>query len=335
MPVTLADLAKQSKEPLEAGIRRNLLRASKLLEILPIVQTKSLSVISTRWNLLPTVGWRRIGTGYTEDTGTTEQVQEGMFAIGHDIALDRAFDIFTEGVLEDPRTTQINMALQALAFAFNNILINGDTSSDPDTPDGLAVRAAAMPARMSFRPATGTDAYDPTTSAATMNVFLDKVNELIYKLKPCKALLMNEGMVLGVSRVLRRSGLLDTTKDQFGRMDFSFMGIPLVDVGVTGHKSTTEIILNTEDPGDAGNDTTSIYGIRTADPDGNIESPGSGGFFLMQGSDLTPYDPLGGGEKEARPEKLVRIDWWLGFNNGGDDYNIGRLHSIETPASWT
>ncbi len=82
MAVTLADLARQEKTPLKKYLLTNLLRYSDLMALVPFKDVNALTSIVVRWKSLPSVGYRKVGGGYTESTGTTEQVSEGVYALG-------------------------------------------------------------------------------------------------------------------------------------------------------------------------------------------------------------------------------------------------------------
>jgi hypothetical protein len=157
-------------------------------------------------------------------------------------------------VVEDPLVTQTKMKTAALAAAFNYDFINGDAAVNPDGFEGLKKRVSNQPARMTVD--LGSDALKVLADSTNEHLFIDGLNELIYKTK-ANALLMNEATYLGIGKVLRRLGLLDTTKDQYDRTWDTYMGAKLVDVGVKSDQST-EIITSTEDPGDGGSDGTSI-----------------------------------------------------------------------------
>lgn len=337
MALTLADYARQEVQPLKKYILENFLRYSDLMSLIPMKKVESLSVIVTRINTLPTVGTRKVNGSYTEGTGSLEQVTEGVYALGGEIKYDRVFDL-VKNTIEDPAKTHTEMKVKALAFAFNDNLINGDHAVNVDAPEGLNKRLASyLPSRQSLSIGS---AFDVTASAANMHKFIDYMHDGMSKAglrkapmirpkrgdkQPAKtgAILMNEATYLGVGRVLRRLGLLQTTQDAYGREFESFDGVPLIDVGLKGDKST-EIITNTY--GAASNETR-IFFVRFGDD----------AFTGMQLNEPTPYDPIKAGEGAGNvtgPQKLKRIDWWYGFS-GMESYYASRITGILAPASWT
>jgi hypothetical protein len=340
MALTLADYEKQATVPLKKFLLTNLLRYCDLLSLVPFEKVTALNGVVTRWKTLPSVDFRQIGGTYTESTGTTEQVTEGVYALGGEIKFDRVFGMLKNNI-EDPQKTQTLMKIRAAAFQFNDTFINGDHVNDVDSPEGLNKRIASyLPSRQSISIGAS---YDVTVSSATMNNFIDHIHEIIELAglrsaptvivkkgdrQPAKrgALLMNRGLLLGIGKVLRRvsPALLNTTQDSYGRLFHSFDGIPMIDVGLKADQST-EIITNTYG---AGADETRMFAVRFGSEDGL-----SG--IQLNSPDL--YDPIKAGEGAANttgPQKLLRMDWWWGLAGYGS-YYAARLTGVQDPSTWT
>ena len=331
MALTLAQLAKIEIDPLRKYVLANLLRDAKAMELLPFTDVNSLNSIAVRWRVLPSVAFRKINAGYTPSEGDTEQVWESVYALGGEIKFDRVFDKVQNTII-DIKKMNADMKIKAMALTFNDYLINGDHATDTDGFEGLKKRVAGMPTRQSVYFAGSTSAaLDVTASAANANVFFAKLEEMHYKCNTgqCNAFIMNEAMIYGVGRAARyvtsAGGLfLDVTKDSFDRSITSYKGSNFVDIGLKADQST-EIILDTEAAGDAGADATSIYAVSFNEDQGVI------GIQLPPG--LESYDPLGGGEQESTPTKLLRIEWWLGLAGFGS-YGIVRGRNVEGASQW-
>lgn len=308
----------------------NLLREGKAMEYIPWQQVNALTNIAVRWQTLPSVAFRQINEGYTPSHGDTEQVWESVYGLGGEIQVDRVWKLVSNYV-KDPVQDQMDMKLKAMAFKFNDHLINGDLATDAKGFEGLKKRVSNMPSRQAVNfGGAGAAALDPTASVANGNTFFTKFEEVVYKCNAgdCQALFMNEGMKWGIGRVARfinASGgmFLDVTKDSFERDVLTYKGIPLVDIGFKADQST-EIITDTEVAGDAGTDATSIYGVSF-----NGEQALTG----IQLEPLNVYDPLKGGEQETTPTTLKRIDWWVGLANFGS-YSITRGQNVEGASNW-
>jgi hypothetical protein len=241
------------------------------------------------------------------------------------------------------------MKIKAIAYEFNNLFVNGDHAVNVDMPEGVNKRIAAyLPTRQSL--ATPSAAYDVTVDAAHEHKFIDLLHALIdlaglrgapmvyprssgangkgaargYKQG---ALLMNRDTYLGVEKVLRRLGLLDTTQDNFGRTFDTFADVPLVDVGLKGDQST-ELIANSYG---AGTNETRVYAVRLA------EQEGDDGLAAIQLNTPEAYDPVAAGEtppSNSGPQKALRIDWWVGLAGWGSSY-AARLTGVKDPTQWT
>lgn len=297
MATTLNDYLKSTDSALKKGFISDLLRYSNLLKVVPFAKEDGLQVTGTRWKTLPTAGNRKYGGGYTEGTGTVEPVSETMAFLGGDVKIEKV------GAKKNLKT-QMDMKAQAVAFAFNSAFVNGDVASNPDGFDGVKKRVGNMPARQSIDLASAGDSLKVLADSASRQAWIDALHKAI-KYSGATHLICNETVELGFGQVYRREGLLDQTTDAYGNVWKTFAGIPILDIGLDA--TETEIITNTEDPGDAGNDSTSLYAVRF-----DVRA-GLHGIELSELAGLKVYDPLGGNEMEAGPQYLRRIDWAVGL----------------------
>ena len=244
--------------------------------------------------------------------------------------VDRLLTIATN-VYEDPLVTQLKMKAKAIAFEFNRAVIAGSHAVDPDELEGLTVRVSNMPPRQTIhldsnQAGTG-DSLKVLASTANTHTFLDGLHQAIKYVDGATHMLMNETTLLRFEWALRRASpaLLSTAEDAFGRTITTFKGLKMMDVGLQRDKST-EIITLTENPGDGGNDATSIYVARIDTDDDGLHG------LQLEGTSPEPYDPLNGGEQEAQPTKLRRIDWAVGLMNVSN-YCIARVRGFRMAAS--
>lgn len=327
MTVTLVDYAKQSKDPLQKGFIQDLLRYSDLLNVVPFRTVDGLQVTGQRWQTLPSAAFRKIGAGYTENTGNIEDIAETLVALGGDVKIDR-FLTGIGNVIEDPLTTQMRMKAKAVAFKFNDAFINGDQASDADSFEGVKKRNSNMPSRMTIDLASGGDSLKVLASTTTEHTFIDAIHQAVKYVDGATHIFCNETTWLGLGQVARRLNLYQNINDAYGRTWSSISSgsaiLPFVDVGLKSDKST-EIITNTEDPGDGGNDATSIYVVRMDDEDGLHG-------LNLSGHELEVYDPLNGGEMETGPQYLRRIDWGVGLFNLSQ-YVICRIKGFKMAAA--
>jgi hypothetical protein len=331
MAITLAQLAKLETNPLRKGVIMNIIRDAQLMDEFPFENVGSLKTVAVRNTKLPSVGWRRLNEGFTtSETGDAEQVWESLFGFGGDITYDRILPKL-QNMIEDPVIYQTKLKVKALAYDWKDKFINGDHASDEDAIEGLKKRVSVMPSRQTVYFAGAAAApLDPTASAALARSFFDKLDEAFQycNVGQVNAIFCNEAVKLGLGRAARylqtAGNFLDVTKDSLDRSIVTFRGVPLYDMGVKADQ-TTEIITNTEVAGDSGADSTSVYFASY-----NMEQ----GITGIQLSDIEVYDPLGGGEMESTPAKMMRIDWWNGLAGFGS-YGIVRARNLAAPSSWT
>lgn len=320
MAVTLADILKASASPMVKGLLMDLLRASDVLSTVILIGVDGLQITDKRWQTLPGAGFRTVNGGYVESSGTTEDVQETLALIGGDVKIDRVADKVKPAV-EKPIVTQMKMKSKAVAFTYNDAFINGDQGVNPDSYEGLKKRVANMPSRqtISLSPGAG-DSLKVLASTANIQTFLEALHAAIKYVDGANRIYMNENTIIKFGTALRTIGLPYDTLQLFEKTFNGFAGIPFIDVGLKGDK-TTEIITNTEDPGDAGNDATSIYVTRMDDVDGLCG-------IQLNGMPLDVYDPLKGAELSTGPQYLRRIDWATGLRNPSQ-YCICRIKDFK------
>lgn len=324
MTVSLNDIAKASKEPMQKAFILDLLRNSDLLSSIPLMDVEGLKVTATRWQTMPAAGFRKLNGGYTESTGTTEDVSDTLALLGGDVKIDKVGQKVAAKV-EAPLVTQMKMKSKAVAFAFTDAFFNGDHGVDPDSFEGVKKRVSNMPSRqtLDLSPGAG-DSLKVLASAANEKTFLDSLHQAIKVVDGATHIFCNETTWLKFGSLLRDLGLVYSAFDMYDKTWQTFAGVPLVDVGLKSDKST-EIITNTEDPGDGGNDSTSIYVARMDSDDGLCG-------IQLKGMGITVYDPLNGNEIESGPQYLRRIDWAVGLQNPSQ-YCIARIKGFKMAAS--
>lgn len=323
MPVTLPDIAKQTKEPMQKAFILDLLRSSDLMKTIPFSKVDGLKITDTRWQTLPSAGFRTLNGGYTESTGTIEEIGETLALLGGDVKIDRVGEKVAPKK-EKPLVTQMKMKAKAVAFKFNDTFINGDHGVDPDAFEGIKKRNSNMPSRMTIDLASGGDSLKVLASATTAQTFLDALHAAIKYVDGATHIFNNENTLLKFGSVMRMLGLQYDLVNLYDKYWDSFNKIPLIDVGLKGDKST-EIITSTEDPGDGGNDATSMYITRIDNEDGL-----SG--LMLNGMDFNVYDPLNGNETESGPQYLRRIDAAIGLTSPSQ-YCICRIKGFKMAAS--
>jgi len=325
MAVTLAEYFKQVKEPMSKGFIADLLRYSDLIGLVPLETIGDIRIRGQRWQTLPSTNFRALNGSYTVSQGTPEEIEETLSILGGEISIDRVLDKITN-YIEDPVITQARMLAKSVAFTFNNAFINGDRGVDPDSFEGLKKRVSNMPSRMTIDLAQSGDSLKVLASDVNIHTFFDAFDQAIKYVDGATHILMNENTWLKIGSAVRRisAGELTLRTNDLGKLVKTYNGIPLVDVGLKSDKAT-EIITNTEDPGDGGNDATSIYVVRMDTDDG---------LHAIQLSGTSPevYDPLAGKESESAPKFIRRVDWAVGLFNLSQ-YCICRIKGFKMAAA--
>jgi len=315
MASTLADFSKLEKDTLRKSVIDGLLFNCDVMQFIPWETIGALGTKVTRFQLLPSVGFRSIGEGYSEATGKTEQIPEDVSFLGGNIDVDKAL-IRANNTIAKERAVQQQMKLKAMAYKFNDQFINGDRSSDPEEIDGILRRIGLLDIASS-QEVDYTSGATPVATAGDALTFIEKIDEAVYCVEGHTPtfILGNQKGFLFIRQAARRASLLRTDQDQFGR-EISKMGsIPFYDIGVKADQST-QIITNTETKG-GGSTETSLYFVKT----------GIGDMFW--GIQEYPLETTDKGELENGVTYRTVIDWPLGLAQV-DKRAMSRLFGIVT-----
>jgi hypothetical protein len=204
--------------------------------------TKQLTMVTPYISGLPAPGFRSLNEAPTETKATWGQMQETLKILENDIIVDPVLLMLDS--IQNVQAANTEAYVKALGYFVNNTLINGDSSTDVESPDGLlrrlrvdarfsgqTVNATADTTKLDITAATGVD--------ADRHVYLDKLDELIAQMGGVNGgesvdglnFLINAQLERAHWGMLRRLKLFDTTKDQFGRVVTSHRGVPFIDVG--------------------------------------------------------------------------------------------------------
>lgn len=338
--ITLADLALTTKDELLESFVKNLIRQSPAMSSIPWVTKNVLSMINKKWKSLPPLQQRLLNEGYANKVkGTTEDESWEPAFMGGDIQMDRQAENL-ENAFEDERTLQTSMAIAGFGADWIGEMFNGDRAVNSKTFVGLKnIVTNWQNARQTINvgPSSGADSLDVTNSATNEQILINACHSALEYVGSAKTpnlpldskggkiiFYCNQKMKLGIGAAFRASGLLDITKDQFDRTFTTFMGYPLIDVGLYSDQ-LTEVIPNTEATSDGGTDATSIYVVRWDAGDGLVG---------VQKQSMNVYDPLGGREMESMPAHLLRVDWAT-MLIPRSDFCVARIKNIRNPAAWT
>lgn len=340
MPISLADYAGLIKDELALGLFQNLQRMNDVVKLFPMVDVGAPVVRGVQWDQLPSHGYRKLGGSYTASTGTTKPVEDTLAILGGSFSEDEALKQFTKSSLwRDPVQQQFDMHMKALDRKIAYDIINGDIDSDPDSFNGLYQRfdSGDFPSAQIIACGQTTDTLKVLASADNAKAWFKYLDQAMYKAGlwganrvdggAKGALLMNETTFLGMQEAAKLTGYVVQVENVLGWNFATYKGVPMVDMGLQRDKST-EIIGSTYDPGDGGNDGTRLFCVRFAQPDGNIESPGSDGLVLTTAGGFRKLGPI-----ETLTSWEWGVEWILGMAHVGDDYCASLLHKFKMAAS--
>lgn len=295
MALTLTESAKLSTDQLARGVMETFVMESPILNRLPLMPIEGNSYKYNEEGTLPGVEFRAVNSGYSESTGTVNQKSEGLVILGGDADVD-TFIVQTRGNLNDQRAVQTRAKVKAASYKFQDAFFNGDTVVDANGFDGLKKRLTGDQVI-----STATDGL-PIIGAneAAQHAFLDKVDELIALVPDCEALYMNRLVRSKIQSSARRLKLIETEKDEFGKLVHRYNGVPMLDAGLT--PAAVQVLPQSETQGSS-SVASSIYAVRFGrdESDQAVTGLTNGG---VQVKDL--------GEIDAKPVFRTRIEFFCG-----------------------
>jgi hypothetical protein len=327
--VTLADYAQMSNNPLVQAVSYSLIDNGSVIQDIPLVSKKSFTMNGARFEgNLPTVNWSQLNAEGVSVKATPTPFQEQVFILRNYIDVDK-YIVEEENQISDPRSTQTEAFLKALAYDVNYKFIhNNHVTGDLNAPVGLAYRIANG-STYGVRPensidAGGVDLSQASATAATANAFVEWLDQLLWSVDSPEG----NGVTLYMDEVMKRrfafavrlmgtSGGFSIMQDQFGRSIQMYKAATVRDIGYKADQST-RIITTTETAtglADTGGTYTSIYAVNY-----------STDHFM--GWQFEPPNVLDLGLINNGVIYRTLIDWAVGLINNSTR-SIARLYDIK------
>jgi len=233
MALTLAEASKLSQDMLLTGVIETIIQESPVLQVMPFIEVTGNGLIYNRENTLPSASFYDVGDTWSESTPTFTQVSVALKILGGDADIDN-FLKETRSNLQDLETTVVQLKAKAVQQKFEDTFINGDSTSDLNSFDGI-------------------DRLCDSGQAVSMgenggSLTLDKLDELVDKVKGGKPdmLLMSRRSRRKLTSLSRATGggLLITDRNQFGQMVDYYDGIP---IGVCDYIADDQTVGTSED----------------------------------------------------------------------------------------
>jgi hypothetical protein len=286
MPMTLVEYAKENSGDIQkSAIVEMFARQSDILANVPLETITGQAVKYNREGSLPGVAFRGVNESYTSSTGVINPITDSVFIVGGDIDVDR-FLVQTQG--GQRRATEISMKVKAIADAWAQKFIKGDSSTEPREFDGLQTRL------------TGAQVVDAGATSGGDALSIAKLQETIDAVDDPTHLLMSKAMrrlLTTASTATSVSGYLAYDKDAFGRRVTRFADLPIL---VTNSGSTEPLGFTEANPGGGTAASTSIY----------VVSLRLGRLNIIQNGGMDVRDL---GEIDSAPVFRTRVEWYAGL----------------------
>lgn len=269
MALTLLDVARNKKDAFEGSVVETYADHCDILKRLPLTTIGTTEVHRKRKNSGSTLGFRRRGEAYGNvNGGGHDIVSDAVYAMGGNIDIDYT-DMHDKAPVTNPLTERITEGVEAAGWTFNNAFINGDHASDDDSFEGIKVRLAAGDQGQIVYGGTSSTKLDvaaaiAANTTATMQTFLDKIEDAIYKCDGHKAdaAFTTADFIRSVKKVERRlniykdvnpkepsTGLNErrTSAPKYSAPLYNAFGVDWYDMGVKSDNTTAVIATETLD----------------------------------------------------------------------------------------
>lgn len=285
MPLLLAESAKLSNDMVQRGVIETILDESPMLRMMPFLEVEGNSFKYTQESTLGGAQFYSVNGVWSEGAATFTQKTVNLAILGGDADVDNFVQRARSNV-NDQRAIQTMLKAKAVARTWEQTVITGDTSVDPNAFDGLKT----------LYPSTGLSGQVMTPAAAGGSLTLALLDQLIDLVKGGKpdVLLMSKRTRRKLKSLLAASAhYVETGESSFGRQVLHYDGIPVL---------VSDFIADTEaaDNG-SGNTFSSIYAIHFSPADGLVGLTNGG------------IEAIDVGSLETKDASRVRIRWYVGM----------------------
>jgi len=275
------------EETLKAGIVE-IFREGKLFAAMPQLSVQGTGIHYNQEQTLPGIGFRGVNEAYAESTGIINPQSEALKIFGGDVDIDLALEAM-QG--PDIRTAQVAMKVKAARLKLEKTLIKGDSTANVNEFDGLQARIPSGSSQLITNAANGGG-----LSLAALDELIDAIDETVGS----PVLVMNRALrrrLSAAARVASAVGNLQFTQDALGRQQYSYNGIPIIDID---HDETGTDILPFSETQGSSSAASSIYCVAA----------GVNGATLITNGGIAVRDL---GEIPTKPVRRIRVEAYLGM----------------------
>ena len=232
MALTLAEAAKLSNDIVLQGVIETIVQDSPILQVLPFIEITGNGLTYNRENAAAAAAFFDVGDTWSESTPTFTQITTSLTIVGGDADIDN-YLLTTRSNIQDLQAAVIRLRAKAVQQKFEDTFVNGDTSVDTKSFDGIdKLTTGGQIATMGANGATPT---------------LAKLDELIDLVKggPPALLVMSKRTRRALNTLARSSGnFLQTDRNEFGQMVQYYDGVP---IGVSDYISDAKTVGTSAD----------------------------------------------------------------------------------------
>ncbi len=232
MAMTLEQMKVGMSDKLAQQVIDVFIRESEILELMPFDNCVSpdgngstLTYGYIQEQLPSTTAFRALNTEYTPNEATQVKKTVDLAIFGGAFSLDRVLKS-AEGKYNN-MAYQMTQKIKAAVGTFHNAMINGDSSSDANSFDGLDKFLVGQSTEIN------TGAYIDLSTMAQLKANADAFYEILTDLitdTNADAILVNKNLRSKIQTVARILGYKTETEEAFGRRVTSIDGVRIVDL---------------------------------------------------------------------------------------------------------
>jgi len=279
MALTLAEASKLSNDTLLSGVIETIAQESPILQRLPFIEIVGNGLTYNREGTAPSAAFYDVGDSWDEDTPTFTQITAALKILGGDADIDN-FLKSTRSNIQDLEAAVVQLKARAVQSLFDDTFVNGDSSTNTDSFDGVGKLASAG------------QAVSMGTNGASLT--LDKLDELVDTVRGGKPdlLLMSRRSRRSLNILARTSGsFLEADRDQFGNMLQYYDGIP---IGLNDYISDADTVGTSTD-------CSTVYAMQF----------GEGALTGLTAPGGLTVERVG--SLETKDASRIRVKWYAGL----------------------
>lgn len=261
MAVTLAQAKLNVQTDLDSMVIDEFRKSSFLMDnipfhncVTPTGDETTLTYGYTRLITQPTAAFRQINEEYTPEEVQKQRYNVDLKVFGGSFEVDRV--IAKMGGITNEVTLQMQQKIKAASALFSDTVINGNSTKDAKTFDGLDV--ALTGSSTEYNKSTAIDLSTAAKVDENYKQFVDMMDEFLMMLDGEPSFIAgNTKLITKIRAIARRVGQYQTTKNELGQEITMYGNIPLVDLGAK--PGTNDPIVSTSEGGE-----TSLYAARLA-----------------------------------------------------------------------